>query len=208
MARTFSGTSQYLSKSSDISGGYPCSFAAWINVANITGSKGIFGINLLTGANGPCLYTAGATIIADIGGVGAATTVATISAGTWFHVGGVFASLTSRSVYLSGGNKVSNATSLSWGSPTASLIGDVYQSGHFPMNGAMAWAGIWKAILSDADLVCLAAGAHPTLVQRGTLIACLDMTGGNSPEPDMFSATGWTLTGAPTSSANPRIYGP
>ena len=199
MARTFSGSGQYLSKAVDIALAYPVSFSAWINVANVTGSKGIIGINNLTGANGPCLYTAGATIIADMGGAGSAVTAATISAGAWFHVGGVFANATSRSVYLSGGNKVSSSVSTSWGSPTTTLIGDIYQGGHFSMNGSMAFTGIWKSILSDADFASLGAAAHPSLIQPGSLISCLDVTGGSSPEPDLVSATGFTLTGAPDS---------
>ena len=210
MALNFGTSGKFLFKSSG-SVNVPCTLAAFGNFAGVAATNALIGI-FATGTQAPMyLFTdssgkANATSY-DGTNSGAATTAASVSANTWVHIAGVWASLSSRSVYLNGANKVTNTTTVNSLTTGYTFIGgdNVYPN---PCNGLIAFAGIWNIALSDADIASLAAGAAPWKVHPEALVGFLRLVG-QSPEPDIVSPTGWSLTGGPTlASSNPPIFIP
>jgi hypothetical protein len=215
MARTFVyANGQYIAKNSPVVTAAPLTMAAWVNFTTVTfgndqyimiiggGSDGVsFSIWMPQFSSHPS-----SQISASFDWVSTQSTTSVV-AGTWYHLCATFTSPTSRAIYVNAGGKVTSSTSRT--PPPASLIqtqigGDVGNKSY--TNGSIAFPAFWNIDLSDADVAALATGVHPIHVQPSYLRACVDMTGGNSPEPDLVSATRWTLTGAPTESANPGIF--
>jgi hypothetical protein len=208
MSRDFSPSGKYLSKSGAVASSLPCSFACWIKL-NVLDWAIPFKLQDSGASNSFATYfdpTGHWNVESkQSGGNSTATTSATIAAGAWTHAAAVFASSTSRSAYLAGANKVSNGSSSTPSGLSLSYIGGD-PAGDYT-NGQIAFPAFWAAALSDADIASLAAGASPLLVQPSKLAAYIPLLG-NSPENDLVSATGWTLTGAPPVAANPRIFLP
>ena len=139
---------------------------------------------------------------------GETTTGVTIN--TWNHACGVFASTTSRSVYLNGGSK---ATSTNFDSPSGQNrcdIGTVYTGGasYLHMSGSIAEAAMWGVALTDAEVAILALGYSPLLVRPQSLVAYWPLIGRTSPEIDLVGGYDLTLVNAPTTAAHPRIIYP
>jgi hypothetical protein len=216
MPRTFA-SGQRLSKASTVLSAMPMTFAAWVNVSSLANSNGFIGISVSSGTAGSGWHmysdTTGAIWadqISSSGGSGSATTTAKLSTGSWFHVAVVFTSTTSRAAYLSGANKITNATSTS--SPTSlttTLVGSIYEGAFFDCIGSMAFAGIWNVSLSDTDIATLSNSFGPPKVRPDALKSYAPLFSGASPEPDLISSTGYTLTGTPTATAaNPKVICP
>ena len=218
MARSFNGTTTQIAKSSGVVTALPFSFGCWVN-PNASPSSGVMGIGSATGGQ-HMLYDieipagkAVAEALDNTAGVDDETALSTLTlvAGTWYHVCAVFASTTSRTIYANGGNSGTSSVSVTHTAAalTYTSFGGVQSSGTlFYGNNQVAFAGFWNVALSASDVAALAAGAHPTLVRPSALVASADLLGSGSPEPDLVSSTGWTLVGAPTVTANPRIYLP
>ena len=136
---------------------------------------------------------------------GAATTTAADSTGVWHHACAVFASSTSRSIYLDGTNKITNTTSItpSSGSITGTRIGD---SDADCFDGDLAEVAIWNAALSDAEVASLfvsnGVGVYPTDVKVANLVAYWPVLGSSSPEPDDVGSNDLTLFNSPASSTH------
>ena len=213
MARSFSGTAQYLSRGSAVLTAAPVTMACWAKMNNFTGTPFLgtlgqsgntdrfeFFFETTGAASAQCVQASSGT---------KATTTSTASTGAWTHVAAVFASSTSRSIYMNGGNKVTDTTS-----KTPSGINNTWlaaSGGSSPthlVNGTLAFFAFWNVALSDADVLSLYNGASPRLVRPDKLVSYARLTGGQSPEPDMYSSTRWTLTGSPTEVANPLIFVP
>ena len=215
MARSFtddgSSTTSYVSKSSTIITGSPATFSILLNVSSF--SNGLVLFILGDGGNNNFqlfLDTSGHVTAASHSGAGSPSAVTTVAASlnTWTHAAGVFASSTSRSAYINGGNKITNVTS---NSPSAFNQGKIGGDGNIGdgTHGILAFAGIWNIALSDTDIATLGAYIHPSKVHPEALVGCVDLIG-VSPEPDRVSTTGWTLggTGASAVATNPLIYSP
>jgi hypothetical protein len=206
MPRTFA-SGQRLSKASALLSVMPLSFSAWINVSSLATSNGVICICNNGGSAGWFMYTdtSGGVLAEQISsGDVFATTTAKVTTGSWFHLAAVYTSTTSRSAYLNGANKVSNATSgLAPSGINSTYIGSVYQGAFFDCTGSIAFAGIWNVALADAEVAELGAGISPLGVRPSALKAYAPLCSAASPELDLVSSTGWTLTGAPPATAAP-----
>jgi hypothetical protein len=208
MALTFSGTTQRLAKGSAILTAYPCSLACWVNVSNLANSsRGAMGVCNTAGSSGCMMYsdTTG-HLNADNTGSNVATTTATIGTGAWHHWAAVFASSTSRTIYLDGGNSVNVQNPQNISGLNNTLIGSIYEGAYFDMAGTIAWPGIWNIDLTAAEVSALASGFSPKRIRPASLVSYCWLLG-TSPEPDLKGGT-YALTGSPTSAANYRILGP
>lgn len=206
MALQFSGTGQNLSIATAVVTAVPCSFACWINPAAFLGVPGVMFVtdSLANNRLGMFINTTG-TVAAQSDQAStsvAATSVITLTAGTWYHLVAVFASATSRTLYINGASAATNATN---NTPTG-LASSSYASiatGHM-LNGTIAYPGIWGVALSAGDVTSLynaGAGADPSTVQHASLLSLNYLQ--SSPFVDAISSTTWTITGSPTIVADP-----
>src|SRR5687768_6969967 len=121
MARAFSGTAQYLSRTSAVLTGVPITMACWARTSGLAQGNALMSLSQGTGGgnnNAFVLYFGG-----DIGGdpIRAATTAAGttsvansgasgITTNVWFHATAVFAAANNRVAYVNGGNSGSEGT--------------------------------------------------------------------------------------------------
>jgi hypothetical protein len=118
----------------------------------------------------------------------AAATSSGYSANTWHHAAAVFDAVDSRAVFIDGGGKGTNATSVTPASLDQTAIGvqlGIGVSGG--TSGRVAEVGIWDVALTDAEVAVLAAGYSPLLVRPQNLVfyaplvrEILDVVGGVS----------------------------
>lgn len=100
-----------------------------------------------------------------------AETTAGYTASTWQHFGAVFTSSTLRDMFIDGGSKGSNTGSQNPTGLTDFIVGSHKKvSGNY-WDGKICHVAVWDIALSDAEMATLAAGALPTSVQPGNLIA-------------------------------------
>src|SRR4029077_11088163 len=218
MARTFSGTGQWLSKGSAVVANQPNTQAAWINLGVNNIDMNPMGVGDNTSNSGPVyqlIFDGSSRIIrAEVAGsvddnTAASTTL--MNPGIWFHGGAVFISNTSRKIYFNGVMQGSSTVTVTAANTMNNTkIGDlVALTGSLPFNGSVAFAAIWNIDLSDPEMLALSQGISPKLIRHQNLKAYCRMLGGNSPEPDFIGGS-WTLTGTPTftDNLNPRILNP
>jgi hypothetical protein len=125
-----------------------------------------------------------------------------VSVGTWNHVLAVFASSTSRSVYLNGANKGTDATSTP-GALTNSRIGATTSAASFFL-GAIAYVTVRNVALSDADALALynnGLGTHPRNIHPEAIVSFARLNGPGNLADDVSGT--WTPTAAPTLVAEP-----
>lgn len=217
MARVFT-TSQYLETTSVPLTGPPFTIAFWFYVTDVTALHLTFGLSAATGIGyyylGPRGDVVGDPIqvIADNGATpGTASTSTGYTANTWHHCVGVFASSTSRSVYLNGGGKGTDTTNSTPSGVNRLNFGRMYYSGSLfgNMSGRIAMAGLWSVALGDDEAAALAARYHPRLVRPASLVSCWDL-GGFAGEYDNDWVGGYHLTpsGSPTWTDGPPIHYP
>jgi hypothetical protein len=201
-------SSQYLINASAPLTAAPCTFACWVNPILSGGSAG--GVQITDGtvnnAFGVEFFASGA-VAAETYGSGvfpiAQTAAGSLTAGTWQHIAGVFASSTSRIAFANG---VASSPETTAAIPTGLnqiLIGN--NSGHYG-NGDIAEAAVWNVALSALEIATLAAGVSPLLVRPSALVFYAPLSGFGSPEPDIIGRRNLTLTNAPTAAAHPRLF--
>lgn len=204
MARLFNGTSDKAVLSAAVVTAVPLTLAAWFK-QTATGAGRVI-IDLSNG--GTNLFQLRQTASGAVGAntnANQALSSAAATAGTWNHGCATFASITSRAAYLNGANKGTNASSTTPSGINKTTIG-VKGDGTLFYNGSLADIAIWNVALADADVAMLALGISPLLVRRSALVAYWPFLGYYSPEIDLLSSTGITLTGT-TQSAHPRVFG-
>ncbi|MCB1934084.1 MAG: hypothetical protein KDI45_16665 [Candidatus Accumulibacter sp.] len=166
MARTFNGTSGYVSAA--ITPSLPYSFACWFRTTNMTQTKPIIGFNNAAGSRYDQIWFRGAVagdpidILSDAGGGQVITrSTAGTSSGVYHHACAVIASATSRTIYLDGGNSATSATSVN---PTV----DAFNVARFPgefFAGDIAEAALWAAALTAEEVAALANGVSPQRIR-------------------------------------------
>jgi hypothetical protein len=214
MAGSFDGSTSKLQTSSAPATGTPVSMACWINPNNITNH-----MTLVSLANsGTTTDLLRLTLRGDVGGDpvwahalsnsvnDAAATSSGFSSGTWQHACAVFAAANDRRVYLNGGSKGTNATSVTPSGINRLTIGShgLSTDGNFTA-GKIAEVAIWDGVaLTDADVATLATGITPSEVQAEHLIFYAPMI------RDLIDTWGgFALTAtAVTVADHPRIYRP
>jgi hypothetical protein len=205
-------SSQSLSKASAILTATPLSFECWYNPPNNTGNQTLICIVSTTVTDSFLMDVVSGQLRARTAHSPSSAQIlsaATLTTGAWNHCVAVFASATSRVVYL---NNVSgsNATSFVPASLTKTSIGAFYNGTTTAINfanGTIAFYAIRNVALSATDVASLFAGASPKLVQPGSLVSYGWLDSASSPV-DRVSSTAWTVNGSPTVGSNPRIYAP
>ena len=139
-----------------------------------------------------------------------AETTALITAGSWHHVAAVFASTSSRTIYLDGANSVNNTTSATNTMNTDYLIvgrGRVSTGFTSPAyNGDISHCAIWNVALNAEEIAAIASGVCPTNIRPQNLIYYAPLEGVASPENNVWRAGGTynlTLDNAPVHAGNP-----
>ncbi len=140
---------------------------------------------------------------------GIAATTASYSVNTWHHICGVFSAGNSRSVYMDGGSKVTNTTSIT---PFPSSL-DRFSVGVADdssptayMSGRVAEAAVWELALSDEEVAALGKGFCPLLVRPCHLTHYVSLVR----DHDLDTVGGLRLTAgnSPTVADHPRIIYP
>lgn len=220
MSRIFTAaSSQYLSTTTlpIASLGYPNTLACWFWVNDVAANYTLMSwadsgsVNtrlgmLSAGAVASDPLRANATN--NAGTSQNADTTTSVTANTWHHACAVFTSAASRTIYLNAGGSATNSTSLvtAWnnlgiGARVNSTIGT-------PLDGQVAWAGVWDVALSAAEILSLSLGFHPAIVRPSGLVEFFPIYGITSPEPSQRTDNSLTLTGTPTQGAQPNLIFP
>lgn len=203
MSRTYNANvANYLSAGAAAITTAPVSMAAWVRLAGDT----IFARTIISFKNTATDNTShyfrltmngDETISASTADAAAAvhsTTTGVVTVGVWAHVAAVFASATSRIVYLNGVAATEETTSR-----TPAGIDDMFVGVHSGSEGpSNAWYGeigevaIYNAALSGADVLALAGGACPDTIEN---LVHLWHIKGDSPELDSVLGNNLTVTG-------------
>jgi hypothetical protein len=131
-----------------------------------------------------------------------------VSTGTWNHGCAVFASTTSRTVYLNGTAATTDTTAIAEGANTLLTIGTRYAASTkidwFP--GSIGEVGYWNVALTQDEITALSKGVSPRFIRPQSLIDHIPLIGRDSPEIGTKGGS-YALTG--TSNADhPRIFYP
>lgn len=134
---------------------------------------------------------------------------------TWTHACGVRAGAQDHRVYISGGSKATNTTSLTAANTNFDSLSVGRQGDSTPSayaSAKIAEVAIWDLALSDAEVAQLAAGLCPLRLQAQNLLGYW-LHGGlvqqASPEPNLVSGSSYslTVTGATVDTTIPPIGG-
>jgi hypothetical protein len=196
----------------------PFSASIWFNSDNVTADYCLFS---LCDKDSDYIYwalsirgaVAGDYIRAEAriasGGDGApAISSAGYSAGVWNHAGGVWSAANARAVYLNGGNKGTNSTSIAVSAiDRMGLAALVRLNDAQFLDGKLAEFGLWNVALTDADFAMLALGFSPLVVKPDSLvryIRLIDTTYRDLVMGDTLAASG----AGDAKYAHPRMYYP
>lgn len=215
MARAFvAASSQFLERSPAPAIGLPCTMAAWIRPTSLAGAGYPIGLSHSSANNWiwAQVETTGAISAFHFDGSvsAAATSGVGLTNGAWGHIAAVFASNSSRSAYVNGGNAGTNSTVCSNSTIDSLLLGAQWVSGARTgfFGGDIAEAAIWNVALSAAEIAALGAGVSPLLVRPLALVAYWPLLGHTSPEQELFNKYELTLTNAPVAAPHCRIILP
>lgn len=180
MARTFdAGAGSQLDLLDAPLSGPPLTIACWFRTASATldqclvwlGDSATFNRYFWIMASGA---VAGDPVTARNRGAGG-NTVATTTTGytvdQWHHACGVFASTASKAAFIDGGSKGTSAVDAGAATINTTSMGFRYKTGAGDMTGAVADVAIWADALTDIEVLQLAQGVSPMLIQPGKLRA-------------------------------------
>ncbi len=227
MSRNFvRASSQYLEHAAAVVSAMPLTLACWGKIASLTAGQihtlvsistdtgnirdGYF-IEVIEAGNGDALRAQAGSGIGSAGVASKAFSAGGAPIATWFHAAAVFASTTSRTIYLDG-SSVANATNITAaaGLNRTSLgrkANYLNAATHY-WDGDIAHAAIWNIALSGANITSLAAGANPLAIEAANLVAYWPLAGAASPEPDDQASYDMTITGATAGADDPTVDGP
>lgn len=122
------------------------------------------------------------------------------SINTWHHVAMIEASATDHRIILDGdiANQGTSSTNMSPDSLLASAIA------RSSMNGNVGHVAVWNVVLSDNEIISLAAGVSPLRIRRDNLINYWPING-QSPEIDIVGGLSMMISGNPTKNEEPLI---
>lgn len=175
MSYDFDGSNDYILSTSVPTSSTPVTLACWFDADTASGTEGLVTITDSAGNNGVRMTTNTGKIRAVVEGAGNAEwaeTTVSFSANVWNHGCAVFSSSTSRTIYLNGGNAITDTVSRTPGTSTRFHIGasrnSSVTSGYF--NGSIADVGVWNVALSAAEVASLAKGVSSLLIRPQNLI--------------------------------------
>lgn len=200
-------TNQYLSAADPIDTA-PLTMAGWFNIFQINLGQFIFIISQSSSNIDNCfgmIVNSANNLRGIIRQAGANTTfdtTATISQNTWFHACVVFESSTSRTLYLNGGNSVTNTTSRTPVAANLTIITTGF--GSETMRGRAADCAVWNTALTAAEVESLSKGFSASLIQPGNLVYYTPLIRNLS---EIAGGATITNNGTATVYEHPRIYG-
>lgn len=219
MARVFNGTTQYLSASSTLLTNEPIDIVAFFNADIITSNLTAVSLGDGGAALGTYALQARGDVASDpvyagklndAGAAGLAASSAGFSASTWYVGGASFISNTSRSAFLNGASKGTDATNITDPTPDFISIGAQRRStvaNYF--DGSVAEAYVLDVNMTDAQHALAGKGISPFwLVPGKNVRAWYSLHGYNNNRvrngyPDL------TATGSPTNGTHPaRVLRP
>ena len=140
---------------------------------------------------------------------GIALSTITPAANTWYHVVGSISALNSRSVWVNGGNKGTNTTTLtSWSSTIDNIAVGAYRdaSPGVYMNGRVFMPTVWQGwAAGDEDVLAMAAGVPPWKFAPDKLIFFTPLASADGTPRDWVSGTALTVSGTPTTAEGPHV---
>ena len=160
MAFSINITNAMLANTATITG-YPFSLVGWFRVPSVSVEVSLLGlVSFATGARCDVLYagntTQAAVAKAQFGtSVGSASSTIAMTPGTWHHLVAVFASDSSRSIYLDGGNVGIDTTSVSVSQLDFFYLGNISNSNSVDL----AEVSIIEADVSANQAAVLACGS-------------------------------------------------
>ena len=214
MARDFDGSDDNLLVDVAVVTAYPFTISCWGN-SDSTAGNAVLGciVDKDVGTVRHLLYhqSANDTIICQTdegGGTALAETSTSIGTGVWYHACGVFAADQDHRAFLNGGGKISDITnSVAIGAVDRTAIGRSMDSTpSAPYNGKLAELAIWDVALTDAEVLVLATGFSPLLVQPQSLVHYVPLIGRTSPEIEIIQGNDLTITGATVFQHPPMIW--
>lgn len=176
MAFSFNGTS-YIEATSTPVTAEPFTISCWFRAPNVTADGALISIGNSSTTNRFQINVNG-TVAGDpisISSVGAVTATANSTtafiANTWQHAAAVCASTTSRSIYLNGGGKATNTTSVTPAGINNIMIGGRWSGGArgFFFNGQIAEVAIWNIALNDDEILSLSKSFTASLIRPNNL---------------------------------------
>lgn len=212
MARSLSGTSQYYSVGSTLVSAVPLTVAGWVYNTTTTGGTILSVTQDINDAESLGLDTAGSTDVrcytyTNANGFTSSTKTGGAPQNTWAHVGGVWASSTSRTAYSNG---VAATTDTGTGAPLGlnrTTLGQLYRpsmtSATFP--GSMAEWAAWNVALSADEMAMLSTGVRPWKIRPAALIAYWPLLGRATNEEDWAGSFTMVPSGSPTVADHPLI---
>ena len=192
----------------------PMTFSALFDTYDTSVSQEIIAItNIAITDTMRIIYSTGSSTILGISQVagtdGVATATSSVSQNIWHHAAAVFTSITSRDIYLDGGSKGSNTTSVSPSGLASTKIAILNPlSNTVAFKGEIAEVAIWNVALTSAEISILASHYSPLFVRPQSLVAYWPIIGRTSPEIDIVGGFNMTLANDPQPTAHPRIIYP
>jgi hypothetical protein len=214
LARLFDDTSsQYLNLGSAVLSAEPITVSAWFYTDDNaqSGAQTVFSLGSSSSSTHYfVLWWASATTTMEaIARAAAAARKATYSVtptnNTWYHVGGIWATTTDRTVYFDG----NTGNNTQFASPTVNQtsIGARWTTSASQfMSGRLADVGLWNVALTSTEMGMLQAGYSPWQVRRASLVAWWRLLG--SEDQDLVAGNHLTAQGSPTTAGHPPIYNP
>ena len=211
MAGAFaSASSQYLDSATAPVSDYPITMACWANCDSDSFNEtlmhlysnewGDYSGLLLEKINGGTIRAASTNFAA------ASSDTGNITGGVWFHACGVWASSTSRIVYLNGSAGTEDTTSKSFSVNSLYIGRRNAASPDRYVNGKLAEAAVWSAALTAPEVASLAKGYAPSMVRPGSLAFYLPMVRGLV--GDVVGGLQMTNNNTVTVAAHPRVIYP
>lgn len=187
MSRSFNGTSDYIEHGAAVVSAVPMTMACWFWVDPPAATGLLMYIGDSAAVTRVQLFLSSTALIAQTVDVASANATASVTftgaTRTGWNLGvAVFASSSDRRAYWNT-IKVTNATTIVLGTPTATVLGARYGTGTLQsfFDGRIAEAAIWNVALDDADVCLLSCGYYPDQIRRGNLKAYWDLAGQYSP---------------------------
>ena len=208
MAYNFNGSNQHLSTASAPSNGYPMTLALWsITTTVVTGTgQRMFSVSASNGHRNQLARDSANIQCNSVGSSGAGTAFANsqISANTWFHQAGTFASATDRKLYFNGAEVATNTTNPgSQNTFDRVLIGAAGSPVGLYYDGTIAEAGVWNVALTADEIASLAKGMTCDKVRPQSLVFYAPLV------RDLIDVKGGltiTNNNTATVAAHPRVY--
>ncbi len=180
MAYSFNGSNQYISSTTTPVTAVPITISAWFYGSSTAISNGIISPTNSSGSDSFRLQAVQSSIGQTVRGgsfatgftTGNANTTTTWSATVWNNASVVFASSTSRTVYLNNGGAGTNTTSNTPSGIDRLLIGVLINASALfnYISGYLAEIGVWNVSLNADELSALNKNISPELIRPQSLV--------------------------------------